>query len=150
PAEEALGGDQRALALLVPLAPAGPAAPREGAAHVGAHLVDGADEAWPRLDSQRRTASLVEAHVAAVAEEVGERSRMAIHAIPVAAEDAPVRRERGEAARPAGGALRGVFPHRYSRTSRCVRDLSSSSHLRLAFSRISVWSRWSISCRAAS
>ena len=98
-------------ALLVALAPADAAPALEGAADVGAHLVDGAEEArshaigLARLEDERRAVALVEAEVATIAQEVGVAAGAFVHAVEVAAEDADVLGQGGEAARPAGRAL---------------------------------------------
>src|SRR5262249_42776265 len=106
-AEQALDRQERSLALLVALAEARPAAALQGAASVGALLVDGAEVARARgIDGQGGAVPVREAHVAAVADELGERSRLVVHPVPVVAEDADVLGQRREAARPAGRALR--------------------------------------------
>src|SRR5258706_4649410 len=76
PAEQGLDRQEGAVGLLVQVCEAGAVAAREGSAAVRALLVDGAGEA-PRhgIDHERGAAPVVDLHVAAVLDEVGERAR---------------------------------------------------------------------------
>ena len=140
----------------VKLAEACAAPALEAAAAVRSYFVNGAHEtARFRLDDERRAVSALHAHEALVADEDGERARSVVHAIVIAPEDADVRVDLGEAARPAREALGDVRAdldraHAYSRTATCVRALSSSSHFFFARSRTSLCSRFIISGFAAS